>query len=239
MRSMILKSAAATVVAATLAAGSAVAAPVEIRFDNPAGGGYSPVSNPGPVFSQGGVSVTAACGTSAFSCTLTQDAEGLGVASTTRVSTPFGTFFLPDTSGDIDGFGSDEFITLTLNGNYRLLRVDFELVSSGDESVLLADGLPIGFGNILGGLGIVNAAVSCGAGVDDGALGQECEVSLAALNVSGSIFRIGDGPTGGTSLDITDNYRIESIVIEQIPEPMSLALFGSALIGLGFARRRR
>jgi hypothetical protein len=141
----------AAAIAVALSAGSAMAAQIEIRFDNPAGGGYDPVSNPGPVFSQGGVSVTATCGTTGIQCSLTQNAEGLGAFSWRSI---FGVP-VPDTDGDVDGFGSKEWINLTFNGSYRVLRVDFERVTdidqdlpwplpdvhTHDESVLIIDGV--------------------------------------------------------------------------------------------------
>jgi hypothetical protein len=234
---------AAAAFAATIAAGSAAAAPLEIRFDNPAGGGYNPASNPAPVFSQGGVSVTATCATTGFQCSLTQNAEGLGVSSWTSF---FG-FPVPDANGDLDGSGSREWINLVFNGNYRLLRVDFESVTDidvdlpgrlfdvhlHDESALIIDGDNRGAGRISSALGIAGASANC-SGVDEGDSGTECEVDLSALNWWGTSFTF-----GGLDLDFFEGFRIESIVIEQIPEPMSLALFGSAILGLGAARRRR
>lgn len=227
----------AAALTAALTAGPTMALPVEIRFDNPAGGAYSPATNPGPVFSRNGVTVTATCGTTGISCSLSQNAEGLGVSSTRSV---FG-FLVGDGSSDIDGSGADDWLTLTLNSRYRLLRVDFEMVNNGDESALIVDGLQLGFGNIgdaSNALGLANATSVCGLAVDDGAQGLECNVSLAALDIYGTSFRFGQG-LNGSNLDSNDNFRIESIVLEQIPEPVSFALFGSALLGLGLARRRR
>jgi hypothetical protein len=231
---------AAVAFAATITAGSAAAAPLEIRFDNPAGG-Y--IDSPELVFSQGGVSVTATCATTGLQCELTRNAEGLGVSSLTSVLG----FPLPDSNDEIDGFGSREWIDLTFNGNYRVLRVDFERVAdvdidlpgwifdvhTHDESGLIIDGENKGAGRISSALGIAGAIANC-SGVDDGNGGTECEVDLSALNWSGTSFTF-----GGLDLDLFEGFRIESIVIEQIPEPMSLALFGSAMLGLGAARRRR
>lgn len=233
----------AAALAIALSTGAANAAPLEIRFDNPAGGGYDPVVNPGPVFAQGGVSVTAGCSTTGYACSLTQNAEGLGVFSWTSV---FGVP-VPDTDADLDGFGSKETLHLTFNGSYRILRVDFERVTdididlpwplpdihTHDESVLMIDGVNMGFGQISSALGIAGATATC-SGVDDGDTGTECEVNLAALNWYGTTFSF-----GGVNLDGDDAFRIESIVIEAIPEPMSLALFASALVGFGATRRRR
>jgi hypothetical protein len=232
----------AAALALILSTGAAMAAPVEIRFDNPAGGGYDPLSNPAPVFSQGGVTVTASCSTTGFGCSLTQNAEGLGAFSWTS----FLGFPVPDTNGDIDGLGSKESINLTLNGSYRILRVDFEGVTdididrwllpdihTHDESALIIDGVNKGFGQISSALGIAGATANCSS-VDDGDSGTECEVNLAGLNWFGTTFTFGGG-----NLDNDDGFRIESIVIEAIPEPMSVAMFGSALFGFGMARRRR
>jgi hypothetical protein len=91
----------------------------------------------------------------------------------------------------------------------------------------------MGFGHISSALGIAGATATC-SGVDDGDSGTECEIDLSALGWWGTAFTF-----GGMNLGVDDGFRIESIVIEQIPEPMTLALFGSALLGLGAARRRR
>jgi PEP-CTERM motif len=240
MRNIVLTGAAA-LVAIGLTAGAASAAQVEFRFDSPLPGGGS---NPLPSFSQGGVTATPTCSVnnplSGTVCSVTQNSEGLGV-TWNRPGIP------DDTSHDIDGLFRTENLTITFSKNVRILRVDFERVTDidqdlpfplpdihiHDESALIIDGVNKGFGHISSALGIAGATANC-SGVDDGDSGTECEVDLSALNWSGTAFTF-----GGTGLDIDDGFRIESIVIEQIPEPMTLALFGSALIGLGVTRRRR
>jgi hypothetical protein len=230
---------AAAVMSAALTAGAAVAAPVEFRFDNPLPGGGA---NPLPSFTHGGLTATTSCAVynplSGTVCSVTQNAEGLG-AIWNRPGNP------DDTSGELDGSFRAESLTITFNQKVRIVRIDFEDVTDidfdfflvhiheHDESALIIDGVNKGFGRISSGLGINGATTSC-SGVDDGSGGKECDVTLAALNWTGTSFTF-----GGPNLDSDDAFRIESIVVEAIPEPMSMALFGSTLLGLGFARRRR
>jgi hypothetical protein len=240
-RDMTMQKILAAAFAVALSAGSAMAAQVEFRFDNPLPGGGS---NPLPNFTQGGITATPTCSVnnplSGTVCSVTQNSEGLGV-SWNRPGIP------DDTSDDIDGLFRTENLTLTFSQNVKILRIDFERVTDidlelpfpfpdihiHDESALIIDGVSMGFGHISSALGIAGATATC-SGVDDGDSGTECEVDLSALSWWGNAFTF-----GSMNLDADDGFRIESIVIEQIPEPMTLALFGSALLGLGAARRRR
>ena len=236
-----LAATAAAVLVSAFVAGSAAAAQYEFRFDNPLPGGGA---NPLPNFSQGGITATPGCqvhnALNGTVCSVTQNAEGLGV-SWSRPG------LLDDTSGEIDGLFRDESLTLTFSQKVRIVRIDFENVTNidtdlpwplpdvhiHDESALLVDGVVKGFGQISLALGIAGATANC-AGVDDGDSGLECEVNVSALNWWGNSFTF-----GGTDLDTDDNFRIESIVIEAIPEPATLALFGVGMLGAGLARRRR
>jgi len=229
---------AAAVMGAALTAGAASAAPVEFRFDNPLPGGGS---NP-PPFTQGGITATTGCTVynplSGTVCSVTQNSEGLGVIWN-RPGNP------DDTSGALDGSFRSEALTFTFSQKVRIVRIDFEDVNDididffllhiheHDESALIIDGITKGFGRISSGLGINGATTSC-SGVDDGAGGKECDVNVSAMNWTGNSFTF-----GGPNLDSDDAFRVESIVIEAIPEPMTLALFGSTLLGLGIVRRRR
>jgi hypothetical protein len=233
--------AAAAAVLVSAFVGSASAAQFELRFDNPLPGGGS---NPLPSFSQGGVTATPGCQVhnplGGTACSVTQNAEGLGV-TWSRPGFP------DDTSDEIDGLFRDESLTLTFSQKVRIVRIDFENVTDldlelpfplpdihiHDESALLVDGVVKGFGQISLALGIAGATANC-TGVDDGDSGLECEVNVSALNWWANSLTF-----GGTDLDTDDNFRIESIVFEAIPEPATLALFGVGLLGAGLARRRR
>lgn len=230
--------------------GAAKAVVVELRFDDAAGAGGP--SNPGSVLGtianfDGNTDSTGLlfeglphaivghdsevqCGVfdAAGSCSVTQNSEGVGVRRSSG------------DSGQLDNTGRDEFLAFNFNQPLHLLRIDFELVDSNDEAFLaLTDNPTDPFQTILGSGNIIGTG-ACGPGVDDGSGppsdGLECEVSLGpgGIWVPETHWLIIGTPLG----DGGDNMRIESLVVEKVPEPITLLLLGAGLVGMGIFRRR-
>ncbi len=178
-----------------------------------------------------GVTTNATCSLNGVGdCAVNQDFRGIGVTS----GDPFDQI-------DIDDNGVDERILLGLGHQKKTLRligISFEDVDSrffdgnarDDQATISINGGFLGAGQIDNGAGIGSAACYFPANKD------QCSVTLTTpfnLGMS-SIIEIGALGTGRTN-----DFRIESLRVEVVPEPSSLALIGFGLAGIALFGRRK
>ena len=129
-----------------------------------------------------------------------------------------GVFIGGSDSRTIDGNGPDETLKLTFNVPVELISILFGAVDSNDQYKLLVDG------NIfVDDAPVVTSLVNFGG-------------STAAR--SGSMFEF-------TVVNSNDDYRLDWITVKPIsggtnvPEPSTVVLFGSGLMGVGIWRWRK
>ncbi len=224
--------------------GFANATPIELRYDDPSPFG----ANAGTVFGFGsvgstglaftgpmGVETAVTCATTSSTwCAVNQDERGLGVLS--------GLF----DQINVDDGGIDEAVKLGLKSKKTLILtgITFEDVDSilsddpldDDEVQIRLNGAILGFGQIDLGAGIGSAV--CYAGNDDDAgSNDQCDVTLNTPVNLGILAELKFETLG--DLGARNDFRVEAIQLEVVPEPGSLALIGAGVLGLGLYSRRK
>jgi len=187
-----------------------------------------------------GVTTNATCSVvGGGDCSVNQDFRGIGVTSSQGIGDD-GSPLIDQI--DIDDNGSSERILLGLshqNKTLRLLGISFEDVDSrffngdfyDDQASISINGGFLGTGQIDNGAGIGSAACYFPSNID------QCSVTLTTPFNLGMNSIIEIGAVGG--IGKTNDFRIESVRVEVVPEPGSLALIGLGLVGMALFGRRK
>lgn len=140
--------------------------------------------------------------------------DGTGTATNPYAN---GALFPPQGTGGSD---SPSLQTAIFSGSFNLATVSHVVFNLGadDDAYLYVDGsLVAGLGGVHANVDLPTTAVTLGAGT------HAIELFYADRNVTQASL----------------NFSLDSTGITPVPEPLGVALFGSALLGLGLARQAR
>jgi hypothetical protein len=188
-----------TLAAATLAIVGGSASAATINFTGSSSG------SPSKSFTVSGITAVATAfragpmGILQFAGNVTQNGSGLGVAS------------FPDTSGDIDGFGLNDFLVLTFDQLVNFSIATFGAVDDNDDWDVFVDN---GSGSFL-------------------QVAFDSPVNPFDFN-DGIVKRIAFGADGAT-----DNFRLTSVEVSAVPLPAAGWLLLAGVGGLVVLRRKR